>query len=243
MKGRGKWSPLGRGKGKGKLHTFGPLKGKSKGKGKWNPFGKSNSKGGKSTYTGKGKGRIRWWKCGQHGHFEKDCKNVAAVTEENGEFYEENDWTNDGTEYNDEDWMDWTGALPDDWSYGFDYAWTQLDWYDDSDWYDYGWYDNWTQSSGSDSVGPSVLSQSQQTAASSSTAASSTSFTRQTPAGQASPNVSALHSTVNVTALETGETLTHSPSRRTGTVRRPVRTGTGLLSTFVSVIAVMNSFW
>ena len=36
--------------------------------------------------------------------------------------------------------------------------------------------------------------------------------------------------------------MTHSPSRRTGTVTRPVRTGTGLLSAFVSVIAVMNSF-
>ena len=36
-------------------------------------------------------------------------------------------------------------------------------------------------------------------------------------------------------------TLTHSPSRRTGTVTRPVRTGTGLLSAFLSVVAVMNS--
>ena len=46
---------------------------------------------------------------------------------------------------------------------------------------------------------------------------------------------------MNVTDLETGETLTHSPSRRTGTVTRPVRTGTGLLSAFLSVVAVMNS--
>ena len=92
-------------------------------------------------------------------------------------------------------------------------------------------------------TGTPALSQPQQPAASNSTAASSTSFTGQTAAGQASPpNVSALHSTVNVTDLETGETLTHSPSRRTGTVTRPVRTGTGLLSAFVSVIAVMNSF-
>ena len=53
--------------------------------------------------------------------------------------------------------------------------------------------------------------------------------------------MSALHSTVNVTDLETGETLTHFPSRRTGTATRPVRTGAGLLSAFVSVIAVMNS--
>ena len=147
-KGRGKRSPLGkglkrkgRGKGRGKLPTFGQLKGK--------------------TYTGKGKDRARCWKCGQHGHFEKDCKNVAAVTEESAELYDENDWTNDGTDYYVEDWMDWTGALTDDWGYGFDHDWTQSDWYDD---YDYGWYDNWTWSSGSDSVGPSALSQPQQPA-------------------------------------------------------------------------------
>ena len=78
-------------------------------------------------------------------------------------------------------------------------------------------------------------------AASSSTAASSTSFTGQTAAGQTTPNVSALHSTVNVTDLETGETMSHTPSRRTGTVTRPLRTGTGLFSTFVSVVAVMIS--
>ena len=224
-KGRGKWSPLGKGvkgkgkgKGKGRLPSFGQLKGKSKGKGKWFPTGKGKS-GGK-THTGKGKDRVRCWKCGQHGHFEKDCKNVAAVTEESEELYDENDWTNDGTDYYVEDWMDWTGALTDDWSYGFDHDWTQSDWYDDSDWCDYGWYDNWTWSSGSDSVGPSALSQPQQPAASSSTAASSTSFTG-VQSGQTAPpppNVSALHSTVNVTFLETGETLTHSPSRRTGTV-------------------------
>ena len=137
--------------------------------------------------------------------------------------------------------MDWTGALTDDWSYGFDHDWTQSDWYDGSDWYDYGWYDNWTWSSGSDSVGPSALSQPQQPAASSSTAANSTSFTGAQDGTAPPPNVSALHSTVNVTDLETGETLTHSPSRRTGTVTRPVRTGTGLLSAFLSVVAVMNS--
>lgn len=43
---------------------------------------------------------------------------------------------------------------------------------------------------------------------------------------------------MNVTDLETGETLTHF----TGTVRRPARAGTGLFSAFVSVIAVMNGF-
>ena len=26
------------------------------------------------------------------------------------------DWTNDGTDYYVEDWMDWTGALTDDWT-------------------------------------------------------------------------------------------------------------------------------
>ena len=47
---------------------------------------------------------------------------------------------------------------------------------------------------------------------------------------------------MNVTDLETGETTTHTPSRRAGSLTRPLRTGTGLLSTIVSVIAVMNSF-
>ena len=54
--------------------------------------------------------------------------------------------------------------------------------------------------------------------------------------------MSAPHATVNVTDLETGETMTHTPSRRTGSLTRPLRTGTGLLSTLVSVIAVLNSF-
>ena len=70
-------------------------------------------------------------------------------------------------------WIGLDGALTDDWSCGFDYDWTQLDWYDDSDWYDYGWTDNWTWSTGSDSTGASALSQPQQPAASSSTAAAS----------------------------------------------------------------------
>ena len=80
--------------------------------------------------------------------------------------------------------------------------------------------DNWTWSTGSDPTGTSALSQPKQAAASSSTAASSTSFTGQTATGQTTPNVSALHPTVNGTDLETGETMTYSP---------------------VSVIAVMNS--
>ena len=46
---------------------------------------------------------------------------------------------------------------------------------------------------------------------------------------------------MNVTDLETGETMAHTPSRCTGLVAPPLRTGTGLCSTFVSVIAVMNS--
>ena len=91
LKGKGK------GKGKGRLPSFGQLKGKSKGKGKWFPTGKGKS-GGK-THTGKGKDRARCWKCGQHGHFEKDCENVAAVTEESEELHDEIDWTNDGTDY------------------------------------------------------------------------------------------------------------------------------------------------
>ena len=179
-------------------------KGKSKGTGKWFPLakakGKGKCKGGKSAHTGKGKEvRRKCWNCGQYGHLEKDCRNVAVVTEENEELYD--DWTNDVAEYYDEDWMDWTGALTDDWSYGFDDDWTQLDWYDDSDWHDHGWTDNWTWSTGGDSTGTSALSQPQQPAASSSTAASSTSFTGQTAAGQPTPNVSALHSTGNVTDL------------------------------------------
>ena len=82
--------------------------------------------------------------------------------------------------------------------------------------YDYGWNDNWTWSTGSDSTGTSALSQPQHPAASS--------LTSVQPGTAPTPNVSALHSSVNVTDLETGET-----SRRTGTA-------------CVSVVAVMNSF-
>ena len=49
-------------------------------------------------------------------------------------------------------------------------------------------------------------------------------------------------SAVNVTDLETGETIIHTPSRRTGSLTRPFRAGTSSLSSFVSVIAVMDSF-
>ena len=78
-------------KGSGKQSPFDPLKGK----------GKSGS--GKSTPTvrkGKGKERLRCWKCGQHGHMSKDCKNVATVYDETQE---------EAYEYDEEaDWTDWT---------------------------------------------------------------------------------------------------------------------------------------
>ena len=114
---------------------------------------------------------------------------------------------------------------------------------DDSDWYDYGWNDNWTWSTGNYPNGTPVLSQPQRPTASNSTAESSNSFTG-VQSGQTAPvpNVSALHSTVNVSDLETVETTTDSPSRRTGAVTRPVRTGTGLLNALVFVVAVLNSF-
>ena len=77
-----------KGKGKGKEFPFGPLKGKSKGKGF--PLGKGKSKGGKSAHTGKGKDvRRKWWICGQHGHLGKDCRDVAVVTEESEEAYDD----------------------------------------------------------------------------------------------------------------------------------------------------------
>ena len=103
-----------------------------------------------------------------------------------------------------------------------------MDLYDDSDWCDYGWNDNWTWSIGSDSTGTSALSRPQRPTASNSTAASSNSLTSVQPR--------------TVTDLETGETTTHSPSRSTGAVTRPLRTGTGWLSALVSVVAVLNSF-
>ena len=137
--------------------------------------------------------------------------------------------------------MDWTGALTDDWSYGFDHDWTQSDWYDGLT----------GMTMVGMTTGPGVvevtlldlqhcpnLSNQLHPAALPRTQLVSLGAQDGTAPP---PNVSALHSTVNVTDLETGETLTHSPSRRTGTVTRPVRTGTGLLSAFLSVVAVMNS--
>jgi len=78
-------TPLGNGKGRGKLFSFGPLKGKSKGRGKWprlgigkgrgkwSLLGKGKRGGGISARAGKGKDmRLKCWNCGQHGHLEKD---------------------------------------------------------------------------------------------------------------------------------------------------------------------------
>ena len=75
-----------KGKGRGKPSPFGPLKGKGKGRGKCPPLSrppfKGKSGGGKSAHTGKGKDmRMNCWNCGQHGHLEKDCKNVAVKTD------------------------------------------------------------------------------------------------------------------------------------------------------------------
>ena len=109
-------------KGREELFPFGPLKRKGgrgesthtgrKGKGREElfPFGPPERKRGrvKLAHTGQGKVRSRCWKCGQHGHLKKECKNVAAATNDNEEAYD------DKTKYYDEDWMDWTGALTDD---------------------------------------------------------------------------------------------------------------------------------
>ena len=48
--------------------------------------GKGKSKGGKGAHTEKRKAsRPRCRNCGRHGHVEKDCRNVAALTDENEE--------------------------------------------------------------------------------------------------------------------------------------------------------------
>ena len=240
----GVWQRKEKGKGKGRGKTpFDPLKGKGKSKGgntgptgsKGGNTGPTGSKGGNTGPTGKGRSRPRCWNCGRHGHVERDCRNVVALTDENEEAC-------DNWKYCSKDWTNWTRSHTDDWSYSSDYDWTQLDWYGDSNWYDFGWNDNWTWSTGSDSIDTSVLSQPQRPTASDSTAEISDSFTSVQFATAPAPKVSAPRSTVSVTDLETGETTTHPPSRRTGSLTRPLRTGTGLLSTFVSVIAVLNSF-
>ena len=260
----GVWRRKEKGKGKGRGKTpFDPLKGKGKSQGgntgptgsqggntgptgskggitgptgsKGGNTGPTGSKGGNTGPTGKGRSRPRCWNCGQHGHVERDCRNVVALTDENEEAC-------DNWKYCSKDWTNWTRSRTDDWSYSSDYDWTQLDWYGDSIWYDFGWNDSWTWSTGSDSIGTSGLSQPQRPTAFNSTAEISDSFTSVQFATAPAPKVSAPRSTVSVTDLETGETTTHPPSRRTGSLTRPLRTGTGLLSTFVSVIAVLNSF-
>ena len=240
----GVWRRKEKGKGKGREKApFGPLKGKGKSKGgntgptgsKGGNTGPTGSKGGNTGPTGKGRSRPRCWNCGRHGHVERDCRNVVALTDENEEAC-------DNWKYCSKDWTNWTRSRTNDWSYSSDYDWTQLDWYGDSNWYGFGWNDDWTWSTGSDSIDTSVLSQPQRPTAFDNTAEISDSFTSVQPGTAPTPKVSAPRSTVSVTDLETGETTTHPPSRRTGSLTRPLRTGTGLLSTFVSVIAVLNSF-
>ena len=195
MKGGRSKGPRSKGKGRG-WFPFGPLKEECEGD------KCAQTEGGRCAHAGKRNVRRKCWNCKRHGHLGKDRR---ALTDENREAYD------DRTEYCSKDWTDWTGSRTDDWSDSSDYDWTQLDWYGDSNWYDFGWNDNWTWSTGSDSTGPSVLSQPQRPTVPSSTAPSSNSFTS-------------------------------AQSGRTGTLTRPLRTGTGLLSTHVSVIAVLNSF-
>ena len=62
---------------------------------------------------------------------------VVALTDENEEAC-------DNWKYCSKDWTNWTRSRSDDWSYSSDYDWTQLDWYGDSNWYDFGWNDSMT---------------------------------------------------------------------------------------------------
>ena len=156
----GVWQRKEKGKGKGRGKTpFDLLKGKGKSKGgntgptgsQGGNTGTTGSKGGNIGPTGKGRSRPRCWNCGQHGRVERDCRNVVALIDENEEAC-------DNWKYCSKDWTNWTRSHTDDWSYSSDYDWTQLDWYGDSNWYDFGWNDNWTWSTGSDSIDTSVLS-------------------------------------------------------------------------------------
>ena len=148
------------------------------------------------------------------------------MTEKNEEACD--NWNDDVTEYCSKDWTNWTRSRTDDWSYSSDYDWTQM-WYNDSNWHDFGWNDNWTWSTGSDSTDTSVLSQPHRPTGSNNTAEISDSFTGvQSDQTAPVPNVSAPCSTVSATDLETDETTTHTPSRRTGSLTRPLRTGAGL---------------
>ena len=142
------------------------------------------------------------------------------------------------------DWTNWTKSRTDDWSCSSDYHWTQSDWHGDSNWYDSGWNDSWTWSTGSDSTGNSVLSHPQRPIALNSTAEISECFTSvQSDQTAPAPSVSAPCSTVSVTDLETGRTTTHTPSRRTGSLTRPLRTGTGLWSTLVFCHCCFEFVW
>ena len=172
-------------------------------------------------------------KCGQRGRMSKDCKNVVTVCDETQE---------EEYEYDEEaDWTDWTGALTyDDWSYG-DYCDHYQDsyWTEDSEWWTDGWYDNWTWET---DVAPTVppAPSPPQPGPSSSTAMSSSGFTEGRTASSAQntvPNVSAVHPTVKVTGVETGET--HSHARPTA---RTVHKGPGLVGAFLAIVAVLNSF-
>ena len=53
----------------------------------------------KSDRTGKRSMRRKCWNCKRYGHFAKDCRNVAALTDENREAYD------DRTEYCSKDWQ------------------------------------------------------------------------------------------------------------------------------------------
>ena len=243
-KGRGK-TPCGlKGKGKGKWSPFGM---KGKGSGKLSPFDKGKGKGGSgkpapTAMKGKGKERPRCFKCGQHGHMARDCKNVATVYDETQEYTEE-------TEYDEEenDWTDWTGAVTyDDWSYGDDYDYYQEPyWSEDSNWWTDGWYDNWTwETYGAPTVPPALSPP--QPGPLSNDVTSSAGFTdgrTATSKQSTAPNVSAVHSTVRVTDIETGETQSHVRTTPVSTgSARTAHKGPGLLGAFIATIAVLNSF-
>ena len=241
-----------KGKGKG-LHWKGskgrgksPFGMKGKGSGKLSPFDKGKGKGGSGKSApagmkGKGKERPRCWRCGQHGHVARDCKNVATVYDETQENTEE-------YEYDEEnDWTDWTGAVMyDDWSYGDDYDYYQDPyWTDDSNWWTDGWYDNWTwETYGAPTVPPALSPP--QPGPPSTDATSSASFTdgrTATSKQSTAPNVSAVHSTVRVTDIETGETQSHVRTTPVSTgSARSVHKGPGLFGAFIATVAVLNSF-
>ena len=152
-------------------------------------------------------------------------------------------------EYDEEenDWTDWTGAVTyDDWSYGDDYDYYQDPyWTDDSNWWTDGWYDNWTwETYGAPTVPPALSPP--QPGPPSTDATSSASFTdgrTATSKQSTAPNVSAVHSTVRVTDIETGETQSHVRTTPVSTgSARSVHKGPGLFGAFIATVAVLNSF-